>query len=650
MKRLSVCWLFLGMVLSPPALGAEAGPPQWLENVQTLSPPDHYCKYPALAFDASGVLWVAFTETAEDGDHLVVRRRQAGRWSPRQRIDSGEGVESGARLVITSAGLARVFWQGRRRGRWSVYTRLWDGSSWGPEERLSALSEDALHPRSVLDAAGGVWVMWEVARVGAFSLRLVRETGSGWSRPLPISSSGSDRRGVLAPRPGGGVFAAWDSTRTGNFDIFLARARVLSPHRTALDAPVQVTHHGDIDDSPSLATASDGPLWLAWNSMRGHHDAEFPTDRHAGDAYVRVWRDGVWLSPPAVQAGAPSGQVSFGMVNKTPRDAVPAYWHWKQTQTYPRVFVDGQDRAWIIWRTDATGAHNFDLWARVHDGTSWSSLLELTRFSPGRDEWPEAAVGPDGVLQLAWEGQVLPRPGEESRLSGGDVDLYNTRANPNVVLTGRLRAPADHFISAPLAALPPARPAAAGWEALLPGPPGRARTRDGRRRILFGDPHSHSILSDAKTGLPDQLLWLARDRLGLDYAVVSDHSEMGILQPSEFAELQLTAAAFSQPGRFISLSGWEWTAGVRYGHRVILHRDDGGPPLSSARSEGDTIEKLYAHVRQTGGVMSPHHSGQATWGRWNPDAHHDEELEPNFEIASWHGRVEFYGNPWEGRR
>ncbi|HXG57838.1 MAG TPA: DUF3604 domain-containing protein, partial [Thermoanaerobaculia bacterium] len=50
------------------------------------------------------------------------------------------------------------------------------------------------------------------------------------------------------------------------------------------------------------------------------------------------------------------------------------------------------------------------------------------------------------------------------------------------------------------------------------------------------------------------------------------------------------------------------------------------------------------------GVMSPHHTGHATWGRWNPAAHHDEELEPNFEIASWHGRNEFYGNPHEGRR
>jgi hypothetical protein len=48
--------------------------------------------------------------------------------------------------------------------------------------------------------------------------------------------------------------------------------------------------------------------------------------------------------------------------------------------------------------------------------------------------------------------------------------------------------------------------------------------------------------------------------------------------------------------------------------------------------------------------MSPHHTGHATWGRWNPDAPHDEELEPNFEICSWHGRYEYYGNPWEGRR
>jgi hypothetical protein len=179
--------------------------------------------------------------------------------------------------------------------------------------------------------------------------------------------------------------------------------------------------------------------------------------------------------------------------------------------------------------------------------------------------------------------------------------------------------------------------------------PALAATGHDPLRRYVGDPHSHSVLSDGSTGLPDQLLILARDRLGLDFAAVTDHAEMGRLLPSEWAELQLVAATFTEPGRFVALAGWEWSGGLESGHRTVLFGDDGAVPLSSASREGDTVKELNASVRASGGIASPHHTGLARWGRWNPAAEHDETIEPSFEIASWHGRFEYYGNPWPGR-
>ncbi|HWM90367.1 MAG TPA: CehA/McbA family metallohydrolase [Thermoanaerobaculia bacterium] len=578
----------------------------------------------------------------------VARSRGTQGWSAETRLDSGEGTEGGTAMALDREDRPWVVWHGLRAGVWGVFTRRQDGREWTAEQRIS----DGLHPAIAVDSRGRVWVAWEVPRAHGFEIGIAFFDRGRLSRPARIESPGSDRRPVLAAAPDGSVWIAWDSTRSGNFDIWVARAQAGSG-APAIDAPMAATSDGRVDDSPSLACARDGSLWLAWNSMRSHGSEPLRVDRHSGDAFVRVYRQGRWWSPPGVVPGALPGQVSYGLLNKTPNDAVPAYWKWKQTQNYPRVFLDARDRAWIIWRTDATGAHNFDLWGRVHDGERWSPELHLTDFSPGRDEWPVAAARPDGSLELAWEGQILPRPGEEEALGGGDVDSYNTLGNPNVVLVGRATVPAEGAEGWSPAPLSPAPEEVLGDtdEPMLPGPPPRTvKTRDGRWQIFFGDPHTHSILSDGKTGLPDQLLVLSRDHLGLDFAVVSDHAEMGRLQPTEFAEVRSTASTFDQPGRFVSLSGWEWTAGVLYGHRVILHRDDGGPHLSAMSPEGDTIEELHAHLHRTGGVMSPHHTGHATWGRWNPDASHDEELEPNFEISSWHGRYEFYGNPFEGRR
>lgn len=639
--------LKLPLVPSPVALGSAN-----LTSVETLTEPDgHFDKQASAAFDREGRLWVAFASMAGGDDVVVVRNRKGKTWSVAERLDAGDGVEGAPKLVVDGSGRLWAFWHGKRDGRFGIYGRRRDGNRWAPEQRVSPAGVDSLHPQAVHDETGGLWIAWEEAKRGGFRIRLTRQVAAQWAEPVAFESPGSDRRPSLSAAKGGGIWIAFDSTRSGNYDVWLCRARA-NTGTIALDAPQAVTQWPGIDDSPSLATAPDGSLWVAFNSMRANNNEALRTDRNSGGAFVRVLKDGRWWAPPTPIDGGVPGQISGPLKVKTPRDAVDPYWHWKATQNYPSVFFDRASRAWVIWRAEPTGAHNFGLFARIHSKGAWSKELALTEFSPGRDEFPSAAMAPDGGLQLAWEGQVLPKPGDEARFSGGDVDSYNTLGNPNVILTGRLVAPTDARAAAELAPTGDDATSTGGiGETRAPGPePRTARTTDGRYGIYFGDPHSHTVLSDAKTGFPDQILTLSRDQAGLDFAVVSDHAEMGRLLANEHAEIQATARAFTEDGRFVSLAGWEWTAGPAFGHRVILHPDDGLPALSSTDPAGDTIEKLYDYVRRHPSVLSPHHTANATWGRWNPDAAYDEGLEPNFEIASWHGRFEYYGNPREGRR
>jgi hypothetical protein len=632
------------------ALLAAGAPAAALSAVEAV-PASLSDKYPSLAFDASGRLWLARVVMRATGDAIVVRSRNEEGWSADTTLAEAEGIEGSPRLVADGSALW-IFWHGRRGGDWDVYARRHAGGRWGAEERLGRSPAAQWHPVAARDSRGRLWLAYESVADGAFTVEArVRENGR-WSATVRLGDGrGVDRRPALAAAREGGVWLAWDSTRAGNPDVFLARldSRGGTP---AVAAEEAVTAHAAIDDSPSLATDPvDGTVWVGWNSMRGHSRDPLRTDRHSGDAFVRARRDGRWLAPPAAHPGGQTGQVSVGAVVKTPRDAVDPFFHWKQTQNYPVVALDARRRLWVVWRTDATGAHNFDLWARVYDGAGWSDELRLTTPYGGRDEFPSLAVSAAGQTWLAWEGQPDPEGQGGVPLGRGDVDVFNTLAAPNAVYVGRLEAPAEPYAPAPLA---PAVPDPFRREELhlarVPGPPpGGVATDDGRFRIYFGDPHSHSILSDAKVGHPDQLLYLARDHFGLDYAVVSDHSEMGRLQHGEYAEIRAVARAFTQPGRFLSFSGFEWTAGSRYGHRVVLFKQDETPQLAFSSAEGDTIEELYALARRHDGLMSPHHTGHATWGRWNPD-HHDAQVEPNFEICSWHGRFEFYGNPWEGRR
>ncbi len=642
---------------------AESNP--YLKNVHTLRAVESD-KYASLALDGEGRRWLAAVSALDKKDRIIVRSYLGNEWSEPEIMSAGEGVESGPALIADSSGNLLLVWHGRRDGVWSLYERrLGKNLKWGSEKRIGSSPGNELHPQLCLDDEGRVWLASENISGSKMSinLRVWQDNGgkNSWSDPVIVYPDGQDRRPVLAPKPGGGVWLAWDSNRTGNYDIFLSSANWQTKEMGGsieVGALEQVTADAAFDDTPSLATdPNTGDLWVAWNSMRAHSGDLVRTDRHLGDAFVRCYRDGLWLTPPGVVSAALPGQASFGAVNKSPHAAVPPKWHWKQTQSYPRVFIDGpQRRLWVVWRTDATGAHNFDLFARVYDlnVSAWYGELNLTKPYLGKDQWPSFVLDRENDLWMAWEGQAKPID-PNSSLGRGDVDIFNTKDLPNNIFVGRLELPktmAEDWIFAPLMTVPEeVFNSESAKEPAIPGPPpGTIRTADGLYGIYFGDPHSHSVLSDAKIGWPDQILTLGRDKYGLDFAVVTDHSEMGRLQNGQYSELQLLAREFTDPGKFISFTGFEWTDGTqKYGHRVVLYKQDVAPHYGTNEKAADTIEKLYDHAREHDGLMSTHHPGQAQWGRWNTD-NHDPQVEPNFEITSWHGRFEYYSNPWQGRR
>ena len=160
----AACCLLAIVCLAPPARAADSG----LEAVETLSISGRFDKYPSVAFDASGDLWCAFTTTEGGNDRVVVRRRKDGVWSDEARLDAGDGLETGAKLVLDGKNRLRAFWHGKRKGGWAVYSRTRSGGEWGPERKISSKGSDALHPVVTLDASRRLWVAWEEFKRGRF--------------------------------------------------------------------------------------------------------------------------------------------------------------------------------------------------------------------------------------------------------------------------------------------------------------------------------------------------------------------------------------------------------------------------------------------------------------------------------------------------
>jgi hypothetical protein len=165
-------------------------------------------------------------------------------------------------------------------------------------------------------------------------------------------------------------------------------------------------------------------------------------------------------------------------------------------------------------------------------------------------------------------------------------------------------------------------------------------------RVLWADLHGHSNLSDG-TGTPEDYYAYARDIAGLDVAALTDHDHWGMLpldsHPEMWDEIERQTKAFHEPGRFVTLLGYEWTSWIQ-GHRHVLHFDDEGKVLSSLDPAYESPVQLWAALAGKPVLTFAHHSaGGPVPTNWLIPP--DPVLEPITEIVSVHGSSEAADSP-----
>jgi len=166
------------------------------------------------------------------------------------------------------------------------------------------------------------------------------------------------------------------------------------------------------------------------------------------------------------------------------------------------------------------------------------------------------------------------------------------------------------------------------------------------QKIFWGDLHGHTSLSDG-TGTVEDYFTYARDVSALDVVAVTDHDHWGILQldrhPEFWEETKQQTRRFHQPGRFVTLLGYEWTNWI-HGHRHVLYFEDDGEIYSSISTEYETPTQLWDALRGKPALTFAHHSAggvmPTNWA-FAPDP----VLEPVTEIASVHGSSEAMDSP-----
>jgi hypothetical protein len=167
-------------------------------------------------------------------------------------------------------------------------------------------------------------------------------------------------------------------------------------------------------------------------------------------------------------------------------------------------------------------------------------------------------------------------------------------------------------------------------------------------RVLWGDLHGHSNYSDG-TGVPEDYFVYARDVSALDVAALTDHDHWGILplvaHPAMWAEIVEQTKRFHEPGRFVTLLGYEWTSWI-HGHRHVLYFEDRGEIFDSVDARTESPLQLWAALAEqpVEALTFAHHSaGGPIATNWEIPP--DPRFEPLTEIVSIHGSSEALDSP-----
>ncbi len=241
--------------------------------------------------------------------------------------------------------------------------------------------------------------------------------------------------------------------------------------------------------------------------------------------------------------------------------------------------------------------------------------------------------------------------------------VHDAAGNPGVAFEGRIALEASDGLDAPAAIELAAADGGSGSVPVTVRAPGihrvRARGPDALEaesnplradpaapRILWGDLHGHSNFSDG-TGVPEDFYAYARDVAALDVAVLTDHDHWGLpfldASPALWSEIRETVRRFHEPGRFVTLLGYEWTNWI-YGHRHVLHFEDEAEIVSSIDPAFDEPGELWAALRGRPVLTFAHHSaGGPVATDWSIAP--DPELEPVTEVVSVHGSSEALDSP-----
>jgi len=590
--------------------------------------------YPTLALAADGSAWAAWQVYENGGDRVLAGHSTADGWSAAEALTgAGQDVFHTA-IAADSRGRVWAIWSQRQGEDWDLMARVHDGGAWGAPRKLTNANHPNFFHKLVRDRAGNLHLVWIGYQNGQSHVLWSELSGDTWSAPAEVSGAGAWMPDAAADSKGN-LYVAWDSYRTGNYDIFVRR---IHPDGS-MDALQQVTRSSRFQAHASVAVDGSDRLWLAWDESGSNWGKDYArddtwrgttlyADRHPR---VAVLENGAWSAPVA-----------------DPMGAVP-----KRYDRYiesPQLACDGTGRIWMALRLRTSTANNradffagqgrWDLFLTAYEGDHWRPAAQIPNSSTRPDGPFQVVPSADGVWAV-WthDNRLFPSAGGQPNRRRNEIDFARAGGGPSApapVLAAFAEPPANAGFIHPheTADIQKARVY-------------RAQTGGSELRILRGDFHRHTEISPDGAGdgsLEDYFRYMI-DAAGMDTGIVSDHNAGG--EEYTWWRTEKAIDLFHIPGGYTPLYGYERSVPYPNGHRNVVFAERGVHvlPISQQENQGavNSGPVLYPYLKQNRGICMLHSLATDQGSDYRDN---DPEVEPLVEIyQGYHANYEYEGAP-----
>lgn len=523
--------------------------------------------FPDLCLDGEGRAWVLYIENDGTADTLRLGWVQGTKVESIAKISSA-GVLHQPALARDGDGLWCVWGQVDSRDVMTLRARRFQNGQLGDEITLSSSGASDSFADAATDPAGRVWVAWQSLRRGQGDIftRFYDPGTKEWSKEMAVSPhEGGNWEPRLAFSDDKGAWVAYDSSRSGNFNLQLAHV--------STDGKVEdkaLTNSDEYEARAAVTYDGKSALWIAgergrrqWGMEQRGHEADTGFN---GQRKLLVGRydlqAGTFTELPLYDNGRPA---------PIPMPS-PGF-----NVNVPSVATDAAGNPWIAYRV--CDSMNWRVALLKYDVSKgqWCEPVEVEDSSMGQDRHNELTRAADGSLWLCWptDGRV--------RKECGTGRVHVARLNTSSALKlvpGDGNATVSHLPQpAPYASLPAQdRPRSEHHVWKIGGK---------TYRLVWGDLHRHTDISNCRTGADGCILEhfrYAYDCAALDFMGTSDHTDVGkMMHPYEWWHTQRMVDALYAPGKFTSLYAYEREQPYPWGHRNVVFAQRGGPVVYLSR-------------------------------------------------------------------